>query len=307
MSYDGLVLLAFGGPHKAEDIRPFLRNVLAGRPVPPGRIEEVAHHYEQLGGSSPITKYTEAQAQALSEELARRGIELPVRVGMRHWSPWLKDALAAFRDEGKQRLLGLVMAAQETEASVARYSQAVEVARTELGDGVPTVDYVRGWGGTEGFIDANAAQIGATLESLSADARARVKLIFSAHSIPSPMAAESPYVQQLERVREGVCQRLGVSNSRLVYQSRSGNPRDPWLEPDICDALEEEKAAGTQTVVVAPIGFVCDHVEVLFDLDVEAKEKCDELGLEFHRAPTVGTHPAFIASLADAVQASFSE
>lgn len=297
MSYDGLLVIAFGGPHKAEDIRPFLRNVLAGRPVGPGRIEEVAHHYELLGGSSPITEHTEAQARALSAALADRGHAMPVRVGMRHWSPWIKDALQAFKDEGCQRLLGLVMAAQETEASQARYAASVDKAREELGEGAPTVEYVEGWGGSEGFVDANVARIRPLLDDLGAD----TSLLFTAHSIPSPMATDSPYVTQLKDTAKRAAAKLGHEKYRLVYQSRSGRPSDPWLEPDICDALEEEQKKGETRVLLSPIGFLCDHVEVLFDLDNEAKEKADELGMAFARAGTVGDHPAFIGALADAV------
>ncbi|HEY6881511.1 MAG TPA: ferrochelatase [Polyangiales bacterium] len=306
MTKRGLLIIAFGGPHKSEDIRPFLRDVLAGRPVPEARFESVVHHYELLGGRSPITEHTERQAEALRAELARRGHELPTRIGMRHWTPWLREALAAFKADGVEELLGVIMAAQETEASLARYQEAVEKARTEVGD-APRVKYVKGWGLSESVIEAHACQLARTLARLPIDARDKASLLFTAHSIPVPMANASPYVQQLEETARRVAEKVGVRSYRLVYQSRSGSPRDPWLEPDILDALTEEAGAGARDVLAAPIGFLCDHVEVLYDLDIEAQQKARELGLNLHRVPTLGAHPAFIAALADSVERALED
>lgn len=303
MTCAGVLVIAFGGPHRPEDVRPFLHHVLAGRPVPEARFEAVVEHYQLLGGRSPITEHTQGQAQALSLALSQRGHVLQVRVGMRHWSPWLKEALAAFRASGLSEVLGVVMAAQETEASLQRYVQAVELARAELGEGAPRVRYVTGWGLAEGVLEAQACQLARTLAKLPLDQRERASVLFSAHSIPVPMAEESPYVAQLAQTAAAVAGKLGLRAYRQVYQSRSGNPRDPWLEPDVLDALEQEAARGVQDVVLAPIGFLCDHVEVLYDLDVEAAQRARALGLRLHRAPTLGTHPAFIAALADAVVA----
>ncbi len=305
MSARGLLIIAFGGPHKSEDVRPFLRDVLAGRPVPEERFEAVVHHYEQLGGRSPITEHTEGQALALQQALAARGLSVPVRVGMRHWSPWLRDALAAFRTEGCDELVGLIMAAQETEASLARYQEAVERVRSELGAGAPRVRYARGWGLADGVIAAHAEHVATAFTHLAEPRRERASLLFSAHSIPVAMAADSPYVAQLEETARRVAERLGRREYQLVYQSRSGSPRERWLEPDVLDALEREAAHGRTDVVVAPIGFLCDHVEVLYDLDVEARQRADALGLTLERAPTLGSHPSFIGALADAVQRAF--
>ena len=223
----GLMVIAFGGPHKSEDVRPFLRHVLAGRPVPEDRFEAVVHHYELLGGRSPITEHTVRQAQALREELARRGHALDVRVGMRHSTPWIREALEGFAQAGIEHVIGLVMAAQETEASLSRYVQAVDAARTEVGSRAPHVSYALGWGTSEGVIDAHACQIARTLSTLSPDARERASLLFSAHSIPVPMAKDSPYVAQLEDTARRVAAKLGIRSHRQIYQSRSGNPRDP--------------------------------------------------------------------------------
>jgi protoporphyrin/coproporphyrin ferrochelatase len=296
----GVLVIAFGGPHKSEDIRPFLRHVLAGRPVPEERFEGVVHHYEALGGKSPITEHTEQQARALATALHARGFEADVRVGMRHWTPWIKDTLAAFASAGYEEVLGVIMAAQETEASLSRYQEAVEAARQELGR-APRVRYVTGWGLSEALIEAQACQLARALATLSGEARKDVRVLFSAHSIPSVMAAESPYVQQLEETARRVAEKLALPSYRLVYQSRSGNPRDPWLEPDVLSALREEAAGGAREVLVAPIGFVCDHVEVLYDLEIEARDEATRLGLSFTRAATLSAHPSFVRALSDAL------
>jgi ferrochelatase len=296
----GVLLIAFGGPHRREDVRPFLRHVLAGRPVPEARFEVVVQHYEELGGRSPITQLTEALAEALHTELLRRGQPYDVLVGMRHWTPWLKDALATFAADGQREVLGLILAAQETEASLARYVQAVESARAELPD-APVVRYVRGWALSEGVIEAHACQLARALARLPVAARPAARVLFSAHSIPQAMAADSPYVAQLEECARRVAEKLGLSETRIVYQSRSGDPREPWLTPDVLDALDQEAARGARDVVLAPIGFVCDHVEVLYDVDIEAQRKAAALGLRLVRAGTLGTHPAFVSALADAL------
>jgi ferrochelatase len=301
MSARGVLMIAFGGPHRSEDIRPFLRDVLAGRPVPEERFESVVKHYELLGGYSPITEYTEGQARALEATLAKRGVGLQVRVGMRHWSPWLRDTLGGFQREGVDELIGVIMAAQETEASVGRYQEAVERAREELGAGAPRVFYVSGWGLSEGVMEAHACNLARAFATMPLEARESAALLFTAHSIPTAMAAESPYVAQLEETARRAAEKIGRRSYRLVYQSRSGSPRDPWLEPDVLDALDEEAKRGVRDVVLSPIGFLCDHVEVLYDLDVEAKQRASELGLRLWRAPTLGAHPAFIGELASAV------
>ncbi|HEX5660686.1 MAG TPA: ferrochelatase, partial [Polyangiales bacterium] len=218
----------------------------------------------------------------------------------RHWTPWLREALQAFADDGVQDLVGVIMAAQETEASLARYQEAVERARGI--EGAPRVRYVTGWGLSEGVIEAHACNLARTYARLPIEARASASLLFTAHSIPVPMAKASPYVAQLEETARRAAEKIGITKHRLVYQSRSGSPRDPWLEPDILDALDEEKRAGASDVVVAPIGFLCDHVEVLYDLDIEAQQKARELGIRVHRVATPGAHPAFISALADAVE-----
>lgn len=296
----GVLMIAFGGPHRSEDIRPFLRHVLAGRPVPEERFESVVQHYEHLGGRSPISEHTERQARALQGALAARGYDCDLRVGMRHWTPWLKDTLRSFQEDGYEQVFGLIMAAQETEASLSRYQAAVETARQELGS-APRVQYVTGWGLSEALIEAQACQLARALSTLPLSARADLRVLFSAHSIPVAMAQGSPYVTQLEETARRVAEKVGLSSWRLVYQSRSGNPREAWLEPDIVSALREQAAQGARAVLVAPIGFVCDHVEVLYDLDIEAAHAARALGLTLVRAQTLSAHPSFVAALADAL------
>ncbi len=297
----GLLVIAFGGPHRSEDIRPFLRDVLAGRPIPEERFEAVVQHYELLGGRSPITEHTEQQARLLADELAARGYPLEVRVGMRHWSPWLKDALLSFRDSGHREVFGLIMAAQETEASLSRYLGAVERARAELGPEAPALRLVRGFGLREPIIEAHVDHLLRARAKIPSELQAETPILFTAHSVPRAMAEGSPYVAQLEETVRRIVERVRPARHALVYQSRSGNPREPWLEPDVLDALSAEKGRGAQDVLVHPIGFLCDHVEVLYDLDIAAKAHAERLGLRFHRVDTLGAHPAFIRALADAV------
>ena len=300
--FDSVLLIAFGGPEKAEDIRPFLEIVSAGRRIPPERIEEVAHHYELMGGRSPLNELTRKQAAGLALALKREGIATPVYVGMRNWHPFLHETLAEMRDRGHRRALGIILSSFQTEASWERYVADVEAAREKLGAGAPEVAYAPPWAEHPRFIDAMVARAADALGQVPAPTRAEALLVFTAHSVPVAMASGSPYTAQLEAAALLIAGRLGHARWQLAYQSRSGPPRDPWLEPDICDVMRGVKRQGIEDVVVAPIGFVCDHVEVLYDLDVEARAVAAETGLRFHRAQAANDHPAFIAMLADLVK-----
>ena len=299
---DSVLLIAFGGPEKAEDIRPFLEIVAAGRRIPAERLEEVAHHYEAMGGRSPLAELTRRQADGLRAALAREGIALPVYVGMRNWHPFLLEALGAMRDRGHRRALGIILSSLQTEASWDRYVADVGAAREKLGAGAPEVIFTETWGGHPLFLDAMAARAAAALGQVPAGARAAALLVFTAHSVPVAMAGGSQYVRQLGAVARALADRLGHKRWQVAYQSRSGSPRDPWLEPDICEVLRGVKGEGIEDVVVVPVGFVCDHVEVLYDLDVEARAVAAESGLRFHRAEAANDHHAFIAMLADLVK-----
>jgi len=302
--FDAVLLVAFGGPQGPDDVRPFLDNVLRGRRVSPERVEEVAHHYERFGGVSPLTALTQAQARALEEVLLARGLPLPVHVGMRNWHPYLTDTLADMSRAGVRRAIGVLAAAQRSYSGCLQYRENVRDARLALvATGAPAVDvtYVGDWHEHPGFIAANADHVRQAFDRLPADRRDRARLIFTAHSIPSPMAARYPYEAQLRAAAERIADAAARSDWELVYQSRSGRPGDPWLEPDVCDYLKQERANGLDTAVLSPVGFLCDHVEVLYDLDVEAAEACRQAGVRMERAETVNTHPRFIEALADAV------
>lgn len=301
--FDAVLMIAFGGPTKPEEVRPFLSNVLRGVPVPPGRLEEVARHYEQLGGRSPITDLTFRQAKSLAALLEREGPRLPVYVGMRYWHPMTSETVEQMVHDNVNRAVGLIMAAHDSgAASWEKSVRAVTDALLAAGPRAPHVDFAQPCYNHPDFIAAVAEQIHLQLQEIPPGLRRRTPLLFTAHSIPSSMAASSPYVQQLHESCRLVAAALGRPDWSLAYQSRSGDPRQPWLTPDVSDVLRRLKAEGCRSVVLAPIGFVCDHVEVLFDLDVEAKAEADALGLELKRANAVNDHPLYIRALADLVR-----
>ena len=302
MTRDAVLLIAFGGPEKREDIRPFLEIVTAGRRIPPARLDEVAHHYELIGGRSPLNELTARQAEALRQALHRQGRSTVVYVGMRNWHPFLHETLADMRDRGHRRALGIILSSFQTEASWERYVADVEAARDKVGAGAPDIAFAPPWADHPLFIDAMVARAGDALGGVPASARATALLLFTAHSVPVAMAKGSPYTRQLESAARAIAGRLGHAGWQVAYQSRSGSPAEPWLEPDIGDVLQGLDARTTTDVVVVPIGFVCDHVEVLYDLDVEARGVAARMGVRFHRAATANDHPAFVAMLADLVE-----
>jgi len=300
--HDSVLLLAFGGPTRFEEVRPFLDDVLRGKPVPKERYEEVVRHYQEVGGSSPLNRLTHLQAEGLRDMLAREGPHLAVYVGMRHWRPLIADALRTMAGEGRRRAVGLVLAPHPSEASRDSYLAAVEEGRRALGAEAPAVDYAVPWFDHPLFIEAQAARVREALEALAPERRSAAALVFTAHSIPVAMARASGYDAAFGRTAELVAGHLGIAAFSVAYQSRSGSPRDPWLEPDIADALLEQRRQGVKEVVVAPIGFVSDHVEVLYDLDLAARAVASEIGLGFTRAGTVGDHPLFLRMLAAVVR-----
>jgi protoporphyrin/coproporphyrin ferrochelatase len=238
--FDAVLLISFGGPQGLDDIRPFLANVLRGRRIPPERIEEVAHHYELFGGVSPLTAYTERQAEGLRQRLAAAGTPLPVYIGMRNWTPYLADTLAEMSRDGVKRAIGFVLAAQASYSSCEQYKENVLDARQAIRDqGLRDVEitYVEGWHTHPGFIAPNAEHVRAALDRLPPDLRAGSRVIFTAHSIPTGMADRCQYREQLFATAREVARACDVSDWVLVYQSRSGRPQDPWLEPDVCDYL----------------------------------------------------------------------
>jgi len=302
--FDAVLFVGFGGPEGLDDIRPFLANVLRGRRIPPARIEEVAHHYERFGGVSPITEITARQARALEAALHARGVTLPVRVGTRNWRPMLIDTCRELHAAGARRLLMLIASAYRSYSGCEQYKQNLWQVQEELAaEGLRPFDvgYVPDWHLAPGVLDAVADRITAARATLPEGVRDRARLVFTAHSIPTTMAAADRYVMQLRDAAASVAAVVQSRDWALVFQSRSGRPEDPWLEPDVNDYLREARAGGLEAAILVPIGFLADHVEVLYDLDVEARATAEEIGLTMARAEAVNDHPRFIDALADVV------
>ena len=302
--YQAVLLIAFGGPTSREEIRPFLARVLRGIPVPPERMEEVAHHYEAIGGKSPLNQITFRQADALQKLLNQRHLPLPVYVGMRNASPFLVETLKKMADEGIQRALGFILSSHRTEASWDRYQKNIADARVELSGSAPEVDYCEGWHAHPFFIQAWVELIRASFVKIPTAKRLATPLVFTAHSLPAPMAARSAYVDQLQATAQLIAERLSHKRWFLAYQSRSGKPTDPWLEPDIAHVIRDLAAKGADEVVVAPIGFVCEHVEILYDLDIEAKQIAADHGVKLLRVGCPNDYPTFIAMMAEVIEAT---
>lgn len=302
LPYQAVLLIAFGGPARREEIRPFLARVTQGISIPPERLEEVAHHYEAVGGRSPLGEITGRQAHALEKHLRRRDIPLPVYVGMRNSTPFFSESLKRIADEGARKVLGFILSSHKTEASWERYQKNIADARAELGNAAPQVDYCEGWHDHPLFIECWAELIATAFASLAPGRKDSTALIFTAHSLPAAMAARSPYVDEVQTTARLIAQSLGHEPWSLAYQSRSGRPSDPWLEPDIAKTIRELAGRGVKEVVAAPIGFVCDHVEVLYDLDIEAKRLAADLGMNFVRASCPNDHPTFIRMIAEVIE-----
>jgi ferrochelatase len=302
--YQAVLLIAFGGPTSRDEIRPFLGRVLKGIPIPPQRVEEVAHHYEAVGGKSPLNEITERQAQALEKMLRQQGLALRVYVGMRNSSPFFADTLQQMAEDGVKKALGFILSSHKTEASWERYQKNIADARAELGEHAVEVDYCGGWHDHPLFVQSWAERIEDRLAELPVEKRRATPLIFTAHSLPAPMAARSSYVADVQTTARLIAAALGHDRWSLAFQSRSGKPTDPWLEPDVNEAIRNLAAGDVTDVVVAPIGFVCDHVEVLYDLDIEARQNAAAGGVRFWRASCPNDHPTFIKMIADVITAT---
>ncbi|WP_336712929.1 ferrochelatase [Arthrobacter sp. USHLN218] len=320
--YDAVVLASFGGPEGQEDVIPFLRNVTRGRGIPDERLEEVSHHYRAFGGISPINAQNRALKQALEAELQRRGIELPVLWGNRNWAPFIADTFREAYDAGHRRVLAVSTSAYSCYSSCRQYREDFGMALLETGlDGKLEVDKVRQYFDHPGFVEPFVEGVAAGLATVRAELAAKgepdapIHIMFATHSIPigdaeaaGPRDVEfdggSAYVAQHLATAQAVLDRVpeaAGADWSLVYQSRSGAPHIPWLEPDINDALQELPAKGAKGVVIVPLGFVSDHMEVVWDLDTEALETCVELGLAATRVPTPGVHRKFVEGLVDLV------
>jgi len=286
--YDALLIISFGGPEKREDVIPFLENVLRGRNVPRERMLQVAEHYYHFDGRSPINDQNRALIEAL-----RPVVNMPIYWGNRNWHPMLADTMRQMSNDGIQRAVAFVTSAFGSYSGCRQYIEDIERARAAVGKRAPQISKIRPFSAHPKFIEAMTERVRAALAELP-----HGKLVFTAHSVPVSMAESSPYVRELERACAAVAQSVGKVDWKLAYQSRSGPPTQPWLEPDIGDYLRETRS----DTVIVPIGFLSDHMEVLYDLDTEARAICQELGVKMVRAGTAGTHPAMIEMIAEMVE-----
>ena len=300
MDYDALLLVSFGGPEGMDDVIPFLENVLRGRNVPRERMLQVARHYEMFGGVSPINQQNRNLIAALEKELAENGPRIPIYWGNRNWHPLLPDTLARMAQDGIKNALAFVTSAYSSYSSCRQYRQNISDAQAAVGPDAPRVEKLRVFYNHPLFIEANVDHVRAALAQLEDAASAT--LVFTAHSIPESMAVNCDYAAQLAEAAGLIAHALGIKNWQLVYQSRSGSPSQPWLGPDVTDHLRTPHREGVRNVVVAPIGFVSDHMEVVYDLDIEARKVADELGMKMVRAATAGTHPAFVKMIRELVR-----
>jgi ferrochelatase len=302
MSYDAILIVSFGGPESREEVIPFLENVLRGRNVPRERMLAVAEHYYHFEGKSPINQQTRELISALKDELEQHGPNLPVYWGNRNWHPMLADTVRQMKQDGVRRALAFVTSAYSSYSGCRQYREDIARARSEIGAEAPDIDKIRVFFNHPGFIEATEDKLRDTLDEMPYEAKRNVQIVYVAHSVPMSMANTSDYVEQLEEVRKLVSERLNISNDALVYQSRSGVPGQPWLEPDVLDHLKEVKQRSLGSgVVLAPISFISDHMEVLYDLDIEARQLCDSLSLPMARAKTVGVHPKFIGMIRELI------
>jgi protoporphyrin/coproporphyrin ferrochelatase len=303
-SYDAILVVGFGGPEGPDEVLPFLENVLRGRNVPRERMLEVAEHYNHFGGISPINQQVRDLLSVFQPELQRHEIHLPIYWGNRNWHPLLEETMQQMAADGVRRALAVVLAAYSSYSSCRQYRENVARAREAVGDSAPHVDKVRVWYNHPDFIAANADRVNAGLSQFDAAQQRRLHIAFTAHSIPKSMADHCDYERQLTETCRLIGASVGVGSDRwkLVYQSRSGRPQDPWLEPDILDHLRSLKRAGIDDVILHPVGFLSDHMEVLYDLDDEAAAVAGELQQFMVRSATVGTHPAFVGMLRKLVQ-----
>ncbi len=305
--YDAILILSFGGPEGPDDVMPFLENVLRGRNVPRERMLEVAQHYQRFGGVSPINDQNRALIDALSAKLDSQGPQLPIYWGNRNWHPLLPDTLRKMADDGVRRALAFVTSAYSSYSGCRQYLEDIEQAREQLGPSAPQIDKLRVFFNHPGFIEPMVESMRTALEKIPDDRRAAAHIIYTAHSIPQAMADGCRYTDQLEEACRLVSEPLGLAEWRLVYQSRSGPPSQPWLEPDVCEYLRGLPLDHVRDVVILPIGFISDHLEVLYDLDTEAQQVCGELGINMVRAATVSHHPRFVEMIRQLVLERLSD
>ena len=330
MAFDGVLLIAFGGPSAGgcnrimadgevcsgtEHGKPcpegspseahcFVQGILGKSPARAARVAEVAEHYRAIGGGgySPFNDLTFRQARQLEKALRKKGLNLPVSAGMRHWGPSIKDVIVRLSEEGKRRLIGIVMAPHQSKVSWEWYLSVVDEAIAALpAERRLEVSVLDPWWKNPGYTGAIADIIREDLKKLPGARARKAEVIFTAHAIPAAIAKNAPYCRQIEETAGLVAKDLGLAKHTIAYQSSASDATMPWTGPDISEAIRTARAAGVQDIVVSPIGFLVDHVEVLYDLDIEARKSATECGIGFIRSGTVGSHPRFIGMLADLV------
>jgi len=300
--YDAILVVSFGGPEGVEEVVPFLENVTRGRNIPRERLEEVGEHYYMFDGVSPLNAQNRALIDGLRAELDEHGIDLPIYFGNRNWKPFLQDAMQQMKDDGVERAIAFFTSAYSSYSGCRQYRENIVEAQGLIGEGAPRFDRIRMFHNHPSFIEVNAEAIQNALAEFPEDERDQVHIAFTAHSVPMGMAKGSQYEAQLQETARLVAEAVGSENWQLVYQSRSGPPQVPWLEPDIVDHVEALHEQGVDKLIISPIGFISDHMEVMFDLDVEAKDKADEVGMKMVRAASAGTHPKFISMIRELIQ-----
>ncbi len=301
--YDAFLLVSFGGPEGMPDVMPFLQNVLRGKNVPIERMQAVAHHYELFNGISPINEQNRQLIAALKPKIEVAGPKLPIYWGNRNWHPLLEDTVRQMAADGVKKAIAFVTAGYSSYSSCRQYLENIEQARLSVGAGAPQIDKIRPFYNHPGFITANTDRLLSALNNLSGERKEKAQIIFTAHSIPMTMAEGCMYAQQLNEVAQLITTEAKITNPwQLAYQSRSGSPSQPWLEPDINDCIKQLAQQDIKDFVIAPIGFVSDHMEIIYDLDTEARKLCQTLGINYTRAKTAGCHPQFIDMIHELVE-----
>jgi len=299
--YDAILVMSFGGPEGPDDVMPFMENVTRGRNIPRERLLEVSEHYHMFDGVSPINAQNRALIAALEEELKENGPDLPIYFGNRNWHPMITDTVQQMKDDGVKRAIVFFTSGFSCYSGCRQYREDIQRAVEAVGDGAPEFDRLRLFFNHPGFINTMVDNVKSALDQFPEDKRDSVHIAFTAHSIPMGMARNSAYELQLTEACKLVAGILGIDDYKLVYQSRSGPPQMPWLEPDTLDYMEEIHSNGVENMIIAPIGFISDHMEVMFDLDTEAVEKAEELGMTMVRAATVGTAEPFVKMIRDLI------
>ncbi len=300
--FDALLVVSFGGPEGPDDVMPFLENVLRGKNIPRERMLEVVDHYAQFDGVSPINDQNRKLIAAIKSDFASNGVELPIYWGNRNWHPMLPDTLRQMKEDGVKNALAFFTSMFSCYSGCRQYHENISLAQSSLGAEAPEVQKIRMAFNHPRFIAASVAYIQDAIGEIQAENHKDTHFVFTAHSIPMSMAEGCNYSTQLNETCRLIMDSIGPNPWNLVYQSRSGPPTQPWLEPDVCDFLTALKEkSDVKNVVMFPVGFISDHIEVLFDLDTEANEICEKLGINLVRAKTVGTHPEFVEMIRELV------